>query len=67
MESRQKADGLGILSKIGLNKDFKSTNEEFENLIVELKEKKENLREKIDLEDIYFELFITTGICRKNE
>lgn len=65
MESRQKADGLGILSKVGLNKDFKLINEEFEKLTNELKEKKEKLREEIGLKEPFFEFFITTGVQKK--
>ena len=48
MQKRQKADGLSILSKVGLNKDFKLINEEFEKLTNELKEKKKKLSEEID-------------------
>jgi len=65
MQKRQKADGLSILSKVGLNKDFKLINEEFEKLTNELKEKKKKLSEEIDLKEPFFEFFITIGVKNK--
>lgn len=65
MESRKKADGLGVLSKIGLNKDFESLNAQYEELINKLKEKKEALSEEIDMKEPFFEFFITTALKKR--